>query len=68
MEEAVIFFLAVCIEFRNIQWHELEKGDTEHQTDVVAVGKVSTVRQPKTHETVLGLNQRCQGCKATPRP
>ena len=44
------------------------RWDIKYQTNVVSVGEVSTVWKSKSHETVLGLDQRCQGCKATPRP
>lgn len=33
-------------------------------TYVVAMSEMSTVRQTQTHESVLGLDQRRQGCKA----
>ena len=45
----------------NVRWV------TKYQTNVVSVGEVSAVWKSKAHEAILGLNQRCQGCKATPR-
>jgi len=65
MEEAVIFFFAVC-KFKNIQPYNVRRG-TKCQTNVVSVGEMSTIRKAKTHETVLWLNQRCQSREATPR-
>jgi len=61
MEEAVIFFLAVwdgTFSHRNTRW------DTKRQTNVVPVGEMATIWETETHETVLGLDQRRQGCEA----
>lgn len=58
MEEAVIFFLAVCGETSRLG---NGKGKGEHQeTYVVAMGEVTSVGETETHETVLRLEKCSQ--------
>lgn len=57
MEEAVIFFLAVCSGVRATE-------SAGRGTYVVSVGEVPAVRETKTHKAILGLDQGSQGGEA----
>jgi len=59
MEEAVIFFLAVCGNVSS------EVGYRGRRTHVVAVGEMSAIRETKTHKAVLGLDESGQSSEAT---
>ena len=63
MDDAVIFFLAVC-EGRQ---QPTRIRNMARATYVVAVRQVAAIRETKTHEAVLGLDERGESGEAAYR-